>query len=261
MEPNTPQNLDELVAQHGIKTFTIDRVHSVGTKSTHDSGLVQFISDLIADSLITQKQETYRRIAAEVHLTFRTPIGVAWELFTSGFITSFQGNEVVVGKQDVFAVIDHEYNFKLFRHSLALFGKYKPAKPHPSMGFYTMWNFWFMDNNFFANVFVPGFISLVESGIYGRWFKNSYIAKPQLVTNVLFNEIRESISARGNDGDAEATTLLQVWVAFVLFLAMLLASLAAFVKELFRKREIVGILRDWLTTHFRRVCHSSTKNM
>lgn len=48
------------------------------------------------------------------------------------------------------------------------------------MVFYTMRHDWVVDKNFFANVFIPGLYSLVESGIYRRWCINSLIIKPQM---------------------------------------------------------------------------------
>lgn len=154
-----------------------------------------------------------------------------------------------MGKNQIFAVVDYSVAFQLFRRNLAHFGKYKPAVDHNSMDFYTMRCVWFVGKNFFANNFVSGLTSMVEGGIYQRWGVNYWIKRLQMRDLIVFREMKKSgnhsIGTENNEEDAEATTLVQVTVPFLLYIGAILGSVAIFLKEFDVLGYLVRLIGSW----------------
>lgn len=232
MEPNTPQNLEELVENTDLPILTMSSLFVSSATSDSDWILTtQVIPNLIADSKNhSRKQKTYSNLLNDVILASDFIFNVAKNISATDTIWNSNGTQVVLEKQGIFSLIDHSDYLKLFHHSLALFGKYKPAKAHNAMNLYTLRNVWHVQKNFFANIFLTGLISLVESGIYERWEKNGNIQRIYLDSYFAFRGINNE-SYKINGEDTEATTLGQVRVPFVLYLGMSLASLVVFLIE------------------------------
>lgn len=135
------------------------------------------------------------------------------------------------GNDGIFAVVDYSDTFTRFCQCLELFRKYKLAKGHSSMSFYTMQTFWFVERNFFTNIFARGLASLVENGIYGRWGRNVKIERRQMEYYVQFREEDVGRNKSVGANSAEATTLDQVRVVFVLWFGLSVAAAAIFMVE------------------------------
>lgn len=195
------------------------------------TGLV--IRELVSvETQSNRTREMYQRLQKVV----RTARNSSYTLVTddSTFILCWYTNsnetQAVVGKTGMFAVVDSSLALQLFREMLTVFGDYKSAKPHNSMSFYWRRIVWFVQNNFFANLFATGLTSMVESGIYGRWFANGNIHRPLLQfynTHKMKYRRRDKIIY----SEFEATSIAQVSVPFYLLLAMELGSVAIFLHE------------------------------
>lgn len=214
----------------------MSRTTSSKTELGHASILINYlIPDLLADDRISsQKKEMYKLLQTGVHFSSLGPLLTAISLSELGFISKSNPTDFLGEKTAIFAVIDHSDNLKQFRHDLALFGKYKPAKAHNVMSFYTMRTFWLVRTSFFANIFSTGLTSLVEAGIYQRWEWNARVAQPRMTSYAAVLKIRKGSDPDKiveNVGDAEATTLTQVRIPFVIYLGMILGSIAVFLYE------------------------------
>lgn len=188
----------------------------------------------------------YHRLQKEIRFAALPDFPVAANLSIHGFLWDCNTTKFTPGKDGVFAVVDNVNNFKLLETSFGFFGKFKPARAHTSGNFYTSQSVWIVGRNLFANIFATGLTSLVESGIYGRWVDNAYIAKIRMESYVTFRKIKkEIIDVPANDGGAQATTLEQVKVPFVLYADMALGSLIVFSQEL--KLGLQLFLRDRVT--------------
>lgn len=176
----------------------------------------------------------YKNLLKVIHAS-KNPFEVAWNVSRHGFFTNFNDTKVIVGKQDIFAVVDGKRRLKKFRDNLDLFEKYKPAKQHNSMSFYSISSFLYMNKNFFVELFSTGTASLSEGGFFQRWSKYYWTVKPQMSSYVVFKKMSEERNAtsdgRNDRRDAEPTTLEQVRVLFVIYLGMLLVSTTVFLKE------------------------------
>lgn len=172
----------------------------------------------------------FSKLGNVVHFVFGTEFQVARNLSLHGFLRS-TNNTRISGETGVFAVIDYSDVLKLFTGSCGLFRKYKQAAAHNSMSFYTMQGIWLVQKNFVTNIFARGVASLVEAGVYGRWRDNGIIAKERMSSYLQFRE-QSKESVVFNDNDAEATAIDQVRVPFVLYLGLLGAAGAVFLKEI-----------------------------
>lgn len=203
MEPKTPDNLEDLVESvDNIPIITIGvSMYSSLSKVEYRSILLKgVIPDLVADEAQNSRNlQTYNRLGENVFaMNFEvSPFVVAKNISTSGFLWNYNDTKDVGGTTGIFAVVDYPIFFKLLRHSLALFGKYSPARPHNSMSFYTTRGFWFVRKNFFSNMFTNGLASFVESGIYERFGKNAFLAKLQTEIYASFKEWKKEHPING----------------------------------------------------------------
>lgn len=131
----------------------------------------------------------------------------------------------------MFAVVDSHACLKPFRHMLALFGTYKPARSHNTMDFFKIGMAWYVQKFFFANIFASGLTSLVESGIYGWWYENGNIQKPLLEYYGSFKKIYKKQN-KVIGSEFEPTSLEQVSAPINLWLGMLLGALTIFMYEM-----------------------------
>lgn len=192
------------------------------------------IPDLLKDEDPRSRiRETYTKVLNLVHYESSSPFKVGWNLSTSAITWNSNTTRFVAGNGTIIAVVDHSDILEPLRHCLLLFGKYKPARVHNFMNFYTMRSIWFVKNNFFVDILAPGLTSLVEGGIYQRWSRNTWVTVPQLVFTAAFRNMnkRTSTAIKRKPSDEEATTLEQVGVPLNLFLGMVLAALVLFIKE------------------------------
>lgn len=234
LEPSTPQNLEELVEES-------DKIPILTLSSNLKNDV---IPDLVTDeTLTTRKKETYNRLRNVAHFPSNFPLIVAQNLSTQGFVLYPNATKVSVGTLGLFAVVEGFNYFKLFGKCVTLFGKYKPSRSHNSMSFFTLRAFWIVRKNFFANIFATGLTSLVESGIYQRWKKHARITKLEMIFIAVFREMQassnESMDSGWRDAGYEPTSLEQVTVPLVIFLGMLLGSLAVFGVELYLKFRVL----------------------
>lgn len=153
------------------------------------------IPHLAADENLTkQRKETYDRLKNVVQIALNSSYTVVTDLATYAMAWYSNQSKVVAGKSGMFGVVDSHLNLKPFRHMLALFGKYKPSRPHNVMDFCRFKMVCFVQNKLFAKLFASGLTSLVESGIYHWWYENGNIQKPLFDVLWLFEkEIHKAI--------------------------------------------------------------------
>lgn len=268
MPPNTPQNLDELVqATQKIPIFAMARsliVNQAGIQS-YSSLLKEVIPDLKADErLPTQKQGMFNHLSKIIRFSSDPPFYIAWDLSNSGFLRTQNRTRVFLRKTTIFGVVDNFFILNQFRQSLALFGKYKPAKGHSSMSFYTSREVWFVQRNFFMEIFATGLTSLVESGIYERWHDNYVRGRYQLAAYARFREIKKgvnnSIKTDAYATDGQPATLEQVGVPLALYLGMVLGSMMVFMYESkLRVKVLMSVITKYLLNFFNYLLNKSVR--
>lgn len=239
MEPDRPQNLEELVFGEKMQILTMSRGFDTFEEFQVCSLLTNHvIPNLMWDDAIpNQRKEMYVRLGNAVHFT-TSIFPVAFNISSRGVFRNSKGSEVFLGNQRAFAVVDAKVEITLFERYLSLFGKYKLARTHSALSFYTTRSYYIMFKNFFADIFNTGFTSLVESGIYGRWLTNYRFARFYKESDLGSKEINESLDLL-NGEDVEATTVKHVTVPFVIYLGMILASVAIFVVEFIHSIEML----------------------
>lgn len=190
------------------------------------------IPDLVAgDGVTPQKQELYQRLRNCLHFVFDDNFVAVWKIFF-GYFTSANGTRVGIQNDAMFAAVDHSDTLKVFGYRIALYMRFKSAVQPKARSFYTMRMFWMIKTNFFAKIFAQGLTHLVEGGIYQKWYKHYSVVEHEGILRIQFNQIlkNENVSIAGED--AEATTVEQVRVPFVLYLGMSLGSAAVFMQEI-----------------------------
>lgn len=236
MEPNTPQTMEELVQEaENIPIFTLSVV--VG-KEDFKLKLRNALTEIIIPAILANEKlsrreiEMYNRFGNVVQIALNSSYHIVADYSTYSVVWYRYTNEIeaIEGRKGVFAVVDSSPHLNPFRQMLALFGKYKPARPPNYMSVYIMRNVWFVQKNFFANIFATGLTSMVESGIHGRWYENGNI-QPSLVQYYASYEKTYIKQNKLIGSQFEATSLEQVNVLMQLFLGMLLGSLAIFMYE------------------------------
>lgn len=210
----------------GMAVSTRNFKHKIYTFLT-----ARIIPSLVADETLNKRlRDMYSRLKNVVRTALNSSHDIVSDFSTYVIMWYSDQSEVVVGKQGMFAVVDSSCNLKPFGHMLALFGKYKSARPHNSMSFFTGRIYWYVQNNFFVNLFATGLSSMIESGIYGWWYKNGNIQKPLLQYYASYGKIYKGQSQLIGT-EFEATTLELVSGPMHLYLGMLLISLAVFLYE------------------------------
>lgn len=220
-------------ASDKIPIFTLGFLKPIWNTKTNYNALKEFvIPDLLEDETLRKRHyKMYSRLHNVVRTAANSSHKTVSDLTYAHSVVWYSNqSEVVVGKGGMFAVVDSTPRLKPFRQMLSLFGKFKPAKPHNSMSFFTARIVWYVDKNFFAGIFVTGLKSMIESGIYEWWYENGYIQKPLLEYCASFKKKYKRHHKLIGD-EFEATTIEQVRVPVNLLLGMLLGSLAVFLYE------------------------------
>lgn len=246
MEPSTPQTLEELV-QHAeeIPIFTVGVAWHMNLDSKLEIGSYMtetVIPQIVANGVTTlnnRKLEMYNCLQKVVRTALDSSYDLVTDYLTYAVVWYSNQTEIPVGKEGIFAVVDSNSDVMPFCHMLALLGKYKSAKPHNSMSFFAGQNQWFVENNFFGNIFSAGLTYLVESGIYDWWIQNGNIHKP-LMQYYASHKKKFERHDKFSGNEFQSTTLEQVNVPFNLFLVMLLGSLAVFMYEFRCRLKILG---------------------
>lgn len=227
MEPNTPQNLEELVSAN-IPILTMSRSLvwlSHEKKLDVISLLMTFVIPDLAAFTSSQKRKTYIRLKNKTQFLPETSFEVAKNLSTYGFIGGARNPEMI-------ALVDSSDYFMSFRKSLTLFERYKPSSQHHAMHFYIHRSLWFVEKNVFAKIFITGLTCLAEGGIMQRWVSNVRVAKVEMKAYVAFKEMKKLKLNSVERQSAQPTTLKQVRVPFVLQFGMLFGSMGIFVYEI-----------------------------
>lgn len=107
-----------------------------------------------------------------MHYTNNTPYEIALNISIHRCFWIYNATRFALKKDAIVADIDLSGNSKAISHFLALFGKYKPTRPHNAMSFFASRTVWFVKDNLFGRIFVSGLTSMVESGIYWLWHRN-----------------------------------------------------------------------------------------
>lgn len=118
---------------------------------------------LLADETLGKRQlQMYNRLRNVVRIAlYSSQKVVVTDRSTYAVVWCSNQSEIGVGKM---VFLQLSTNLKPFRYMLALFGKYKSARPHNCKSFFIGRMVWFVEKNFFANIFNTKEMVMVING-------------------------------------------------------------------------------------------------
>lgn len=190
MEPNTPKNLEELIPKVDIiPLLTIAVQFNVFEGKV---GIVSFLRESTIPHITSmrirpQPNNVFTTLRNSAHfIPVPSAFSLAGIFSLDGLIIDSHQNQISIGTDGLFAMVDEVINLQQLSESLDFFGKWKPARVQRAMDFYTARVAWFVEDNWFATIFSSGLSALVEGGLYGRWYKNWRFLKVRMESYAQF---------------------------------------------------------------------------